>query len=185
MNMFKLTMTAMILCAGFTTIVAQEQEFKPAEPAKEHALLKLFAGEWDCENEMMMVPGQPPETSTGTMSGRMIGNLWAVVEVKVDAPEAICIGQATFGFDSMKSKKYVGTWTDAMTPFLWKYVGTAHGKKLVFDTEGPHPADAEKMIKARDIWDFKNDDLLVLTSEMEGPDGKMTMFMKATCRRKK
>ncbi len=183
--MLRLTMTAMIFCAGITTTMAQEQEFKPTEPTEEHKLLKLFAGEWVCENEMMMVPSQPPEKSTGSMSGRMIGNLWAVIEVKVDAPEEFYIGQATFGFDSLKSKKYIGTWTDAMTPFLWKYEGTAVGKKLALDTEGPHPADADKMIKACDTWEFKNDDLLVLTSEMEGPDGKMVTFMKSTCRRKK
>jgi hypothetical protein len=128
-----------------------------------------------------MVPGEPPVTFSGSMTGQMIGDLWAIVVVKADGYH----GQATFGFDSLKSKKYFGTWTDSMSAFLWKYEGIVDGDKLIFDSEGPHPAGPDKMIKARDTWEFKGEDLILLTGEMEGPDGKMITAMKATCTRKK
>jgi hypothetical protein len=41
------------------------------------------------------------------------------------------------------------------------------------------------MIKARDSWEFKGKDLIVLTSEMEGPDGRWIKMMEARCKRTK
>jgi hypothetical protein len=41
------------------------------------------------------------------------------------------------------------------------------------------------MIKARDTWEFRSKDQVILTGEMQGPDGKMFMMMRATCTRKK
>ena len=119
------------------------------------------------------------------MSGRMIGDMWASVVVKGESQGFSFEGQGTFGFDASNKKKYIGTWVDSTNDFLWQYEGVVKGTKLVLDTEGPNPAEPGKRIKARDTWDFKGKDELILTSEMQGPDGKMTMFMRATCVRKK
>ena len=40
----------------------------------------------------------------------------------------------TFGCDSQK-KKYIGTWPDLMSDFLWHYEGIVDGNKLVLNSE--------------------------------------------------
>ncbi len=72
-----------------------------------------------------------------------------------------------------------------LSDFLWQYEGVVEGNKLVLNSQGPNPADPEKMMKARDTWEFKGNDQLILTGEMEGPDDKLMTMMKVTCTRKK
>ncbi len=172
---------AVIICAG--TVGAQEEKPAGAE-AKEHGFLKQFVGTWDCDGEAFIEPGQAPTKMKSSMTGHMIGNFWAVVVVTSEGEGQPYHGQGTFGYDSRK-KKYIGTWADSMSEFLWRYEGTVDGDKLVLNSEGPNPADPGKMIKARDTWEFKSPDLIVLTGQMEGPDGKMTTMMTATCTRQR
>ncbi len=169
----------MIICAG---IVAAQDE-RP-EVGKEHEFLRQFVGVWACDGEAFIEPGKPPTKVKSSMTGHLIGNFWAIVVVKSDALGQPYHGQGTFGYDLQK-KKYIGTWTDSMSAFLWHYEGIVDGNKFVLNSEGPNPADPGKMIKIRDTWEFKSKDLIVLTGQMQGPDGKMTTMMTATCRRKK
>ena len=55
----------------------------------------------------------------------------------------------------------------------------------MLNSKGPNPHEPDKMIEARDTWEFKGNDLLVVTGQMQGPDGKMTTVMTATGKRKK
>ena len=156
----------------------------PAKGGAGHEFLKQFVGEWDCETEMFVEPDKPAK-SKATMTGHMIGNYWAIVVVHGEALGQPYHGQATFGFDAQKKKKYIGTWADSMSDFLWHYEGVVDGNKLVLNSEGPNPGDPDKMIKGRDTWEFKGKDQVILTGEMQGPDGKMVMMMRATGTRKK
>lgn len=181
--MIRLLTVIVLVSAGF--VLAEGQEPEPQQPAAEHQFLKRFVGEWECKNEAFMEPGQPPVISIGQMTGKMVGDFWAIVVVNVPDPERPYHGRATFGFDSLKQKKYFGTWVDSMSAFLWKYEGLVQGNKLILNSEGPNPFEPGKMVKARDTWEFEGDDLIVLTGAMEGPDGKFMTMMKATCKRKK
>jgi len=181
-------MTRLILVAAlaFAGIVRAQDDSKVPEPVKpvaQHAFLKQFAGEWECETECFM-PGGPAQKSKGSMTGTMVGDLWAILAVKGDMMGMPYHGQGTFGYDPEK-KKYIGTWVDSMQNHIWKYEGKVEGNKLILDSEGPCPSAPGKMMKARDTWEFKSKDQLVLTGEMEGDDGKMTKGMVATCNRKK
>ncbi len=156
----------------------------PGKAGAEYEFLKRFVGQWDCENEMFIEPGKPPAKSKGSMTSHMVGNYWVILAVNGEFLGQPYHGQGTFGFDSLKKKKYVGTWADSMSDFLWHYEGTVAGTKLVFASEGPNPEEPDKMIKIRDTWEFTGMDQLVLTSEMQGLDGKMTTMLKVTCKRK-
>lgn len=189
--MKKMQRIAETLCVCLLLSVAARgtaaQEPKPEVPkaSPDHEFLKRFVGEWDCETEATFAPGQPPVKSKGSMTGRMIGDFWAIVVVKGDALGLPYVGQGTFGYDSMKSKKYIGTWADSMSEFLWMYEGTVEGNKLILNSEGPNPSEPGKMIKGRDIWEFKGKDQVILTGEFQGPDGKFVTFGKTICTRTK
>lgn len=180
--MFRLCTVAVIVSAGF--VVAQDKKPETPKVGAEHEFLQRFVGDWDGEFEAFPEPGKPPAKSKSSMTGQMIGNFWAIVAVKGEIFGQPYHGQGTFGFDTQKKKKYIGTWADSESGFLWQYEGIVDGHKLVLDSEGPNPAEPGKMIKWRDTWEFKGKDQVVLTGEMQGPDGKMMTMVKITCSRK-
>ena len=115
-------------------------EPNPSQPAKtraEREFLKRFVGEWECTTEASFGPGKSV-TTKGTMTAHMIGNFWVVIDRKAEIGGKPYHGRATYGFDSRKNK-YIGTWTDSVSPILWHYQGDADENKLAVDSEGPHP----------------------------------------------
>jgi len=118
------------------------------KPVAEHQVLKNFVGEWDCEMESFMEPGKPTKHKS-TVSGKMVGDFWAAIDVKGDLAGMPFAGHGTFGFDAAK-KKAIGTWVDSMGDFLWMYDGKIEGNKLLLNAKGPSPMDPTKMIPYRD-----------------------------------
>jgi len=180
--------TQLLLTIVSISIVSQCTAAEPKVPKSgksrsEHEFLKQFVGEWDRTTEAFFGPGKSM-TTKGTMTGHMIGKFWVVIDLKADVAGKAYHGRATYGFDSRKTKKYVGSFTDSIAPILWQYEGKADGNKLVMETEGPHPG-MRGTFKFRNTWEIKNKDLIELTSEMEGRDGKMTTILKSISRRKK
>ena len=163
---------------------AQEQP-KPPAPQKEHEWLKQLEGEWVTESEAVMGPGQAPLKCKGTEVVRSLGGYWTVAEIKSDVMGTTVHGLMTIGYDG-KAKKYVGTWVCSMDGKLWTYEGTvdASGKVLTLNTEGPSTADPGKTVKMKDVIEIKGKDRKVLTSYMQGDDGKWVQFMTMTARRK-
>ncbi|MSR31176.1 MAG: DUF1579 domain-containing protein [Gemmataceae bacterium] len=106
------------------------------------------------------------------------------LEVTGDAGGVEYHGLGTFGYDGQK-KKYVGTWVDNMAPFLFHLEGALEGNKLTLHSQGPNPMNPETLVKTRDIYEFKGKDHLILTSAIEGPDGKWVPIMTVDCVRKK
>jgi hypothetical protein len=129
-------MCALIAILWTSMILAQDAKPQPASAGPGHKFLKQFVGDWECETDFVTEPGKPAQSSTGTMTGRMIGELWAVVNVHGDAFGQPYHGQGTFGFDSSK-KRYHGTWTDSMSEFMWRYDGTTEGYKLILNPKDP------------------------------------------------
>jgi hypothetical protein len=187
--MSKLATAALAVCTilglGLGVALAQGDDKMPErpKPTAEHKVLNNFVGEWDCEMESYAEPGKGVKHK-GTMTGKMLGDFWAICTIKGDMGGMTFTGQGTFGYDS-KKKKAVGHWIDSMGEFLWTYDGKIEGKKLVLDAMGPSMSDPSKLIAYRDTWDFSTPDTLILTSEFTGPEGKLTPMMKATCTKKK
>ena len=173
--------------AGVVAVVlagpAAAQE--PPKPQKEHDWLKQFEGEWELVNEITTEPGKPPVTCKGTETVRVLGGLWIVGEIKGEFMGTPMTGIMTVGYDTGK-KKYVGTWVCSMCDHLSRYEGSvdAAGKVLTLECEGPSP-ETGKLVKMKDVVEFKDKDTRVMTSSMLGEDGKWTTFMTMTARRKK
>ena len=160
----------------------EKPKLRPTKSRAQHEFLKQFVGEWERTTEMFLRPGKST-TSKGTMSAKMLGDFWIVLDLKGDFAGNPYHGRATYGFDTLKKKKYVGVFTDTMAPIMWNYEGQADGNKLIMETEGPHPM-MRGSFKFRNTWSFKAKDVIELHSEMEGRDGKMVTILKSTCRRK-
>jgi hypothetical protein len=163
---------------------AQENFALPA-PQTEHKWLTQLVGEWDTEGEMN-VPGSVPIKSTGTDTVRMLGGFWLVSDVKGDVMGTSVEARLTLGYDP-KKKKYVGTWIDSMTNFMWNYEGSVDdtGKILTLNTEGPGFQGGDKLTKFKEVIEIKNKDERTFTSSMQGADGKWTQLMSVKYRRKR
>mgnify|MGYP000997372336 CR=1 FL=1 len=158
-----------------------------AEPQQEHLWLQKFVGEWAYESECNMGPGQPLSTFRGTESVRSLGGLWVLCEGRWETPGGgTTTTIMTLGYDPLK-KKYVGTFIGSMMTNIWAYEGTLDpaGTTLPLDTEGPSFVGDGKMVKFKDVLEFKSDDHRVLTSHMQGENGEWSVFMTANYKRVK
>ena len=181
-----------IACVGIIssllTLSLLKAEDKAAVPGplKEHAWLQQFVGEWESVSEATVTPGQAPMTCKGTMSSRSLGGIWVVSEVKSEMMGVPMHAIQTLGYDP-QAKRYIGTWIDSMFNHMWKYEGIVDdaGKVLTLEAEGPNFVQEGKTAKYRDIYEFKSKDHVVMTSSMQGDDGKWTVFMKGNVHRKK
>jgi hypothetical protein len=157
------------------------------EPQKEHQWLQRLVGEWTCEGEAMMKPGDPSIKWKATETVRSIGGLWVVGEGKGETPGGgASITMVTLGYDPQK-KRYVGSFVGSMMANLWVYDGQldAQEKVLTLDTEGPAMGGEPKTAKYRDIVEIKSEDHRVLSSVVQGDDGNWHEVMRANYHRVK
>ena len=133
-----------------------------------------------------MGPDLPPVQCSGTMSSRQLGGFWVLNEIKGDMGGTQMNGVQMIGYDEAK-KKYVGTWVDSMTSFLWRYEGSVDrtGRVLTLDADGPNFMGDGKLTKYQDVYEFKSADEILMTSRMLGDDGKWVTFMSGTAKRSK
>jgi hypothetical protein len=156
------------------------------KPEQEHEWLQQLVGEWESDVEMFIEPGKPPLKSKGTESVRAIGGFWTLAENKGEAFGQPFTGLLTLGYDATK-KRYVGTWVDSMTGYLWTYEGTvdATGKVLTLETQGPCPDAPGKLSQFKEVLALKSKDHKVFSSSIQGEDGKWTTMMTINYHRKK
>lgn len=154
-------------------------------PTEQHAWLKKFAGEWETTSKTPEFPGQPAMECAGAFRARMIGELWLINDVRMEAQGTTVTALQTIGYDTDK-KKYVGTWVDSVMNHMWRYEGEVDktGKKLTLNAEGPNLMAKGKSANYRDSYEFKSNDLVIMTSEMQMKDGKWVTFMTGTMKRK-
>ena len=131
-------------------------------------------------------PGVPEMKCEGKVTGRMLGGYWLVNEMKSNLGEVEMQALQTVGYDPEK-KKYVGTWVDNMMNLMWHYEGSVDesGKILTLEAEGPNMMGGEGKSKYRDVYEFKSDDEIAATSQVQGPDGEWVTFMNGTYKRVK
>lgn len=175
--------TVLMSLVGGSALTAQEIPEFP-KPSEEHQWLEKFVGEWKTECECSMGPGQKPVKSVGTISSRMVGAFWVINEMNSKMMEMPMRGVQTIGYDP-EQKKYVGTWVDSMTNFMWHYRGTVDesGRKLTLSAEGPNFMAEGKTAQFRDAYEFKSPDHIIVTSSMQGEDGEWITFMSGDAKR--
>ncbi len=173
-----------IAIAGFVAALLSAASSCVAQEGvtKEHEWLRQFVGEWEAAVGAEVGPKGPEITE----SVRALGARWIVAESRLSTMDPPMTAMLTLGYDPRK-KKYVGTWIDSATSYLWTYEGTvdAAGRVITLEAEGPNPLSPGKLFKFRDVYELKGRDHKVLTSSMQGADGKWVTFVTVHYRRKK
>lgn len=154
-------------------------------PEKEHEWLRQFTGVWSTHSKAEMGPGQPAMECSGSITSRMAGGFWVINEMKGDMAGTPMFGVQTIGYDPSR-KKYVGTWIDSMSSYMWHYEGTTDkaGRVLTLEAEGPNFMAEGERTKFQDIYEFKSADEIAISSRMLAKDGKWITFLTGTARRK-
>jgi len=137
------------------------------QPTAEHEFLKRFTGDWKVTHEQM----------AGTEHGRMMGDVWLLLEGRGLESEGGHNYLFTIGFDTRKGK-FVGSFVCNMTTEIWVYEGELEGEKLVLRTRG-QAFDGSGEANFRDSFFFEGSERM-LTSHMEQPDGTWVEFMRAS-----
>lgn len=153
------------------------------KPQSEHEWLAQLAGEWTVESECRMGPDQPLETSTGTVSARMLGGLWLVAEGTGHSPQddSDWTTIMTLGYDPAQST-FVGTFIASMMTHLWPYRGQIEGNTLTLDSEGPR-FDGKGLTKYRDSIEIVAAHHWIMRGEVLNDDGTWGPLMTGHHRR--
>jgi hypothetical protein len=119
-----------------------------------------------------------------TLVSRKIGGFWIQTEINGKMAGDPMTAIQTIGYDGSK-KKFVGTWVDSMTPYLWQYEGFVDpaGKVLTLQADGPNFMADGKLTKFEDIYEFTSAEQMTMKSRMLGSDGKWVTFMTGTATR--
>ncbi|MGE3174199.1 MAG: DUF1579 family protein [Planctomycetota bacterium] len=111
----------------------------PLVPTAEHARLEDNVGRWNVQCTYHLGGGQQPMQATGQDTIERVGPFWTLSHLRSDLMGAPFVGRAAVGYDP-RTGKWVSTWIDSMSPFLYVLEGgfDASGKvlELTCDTIG-------------------------------------------------
>ena len=156
-------------------------------PTKQHEEMAREAGVWDAESTMWMTPDAEPVASKGVETNRMLGKMWLTSEYEGDMAGQKFTGRMQLGYDPLK-KKYVGTWIDSISPFMFTmegdYDATTHTLTLMMNGTAGMTGKPET---AKNITRYIDNDTKVFEMHMpvEGQDGKWWKMMEIKYKRRK
>jgi hypothetical protein len=176
---------ALALTIVATTARAQEPPEFP-KPQKEHEWLNQFLGEWEMESECTPGPGQPPVKGKMQEKIRSIGGFWVMSEGESEMLGLKMSIVMTLGY-SPEKKKYIGTWTDSIQPYMWQYEGSvdATGRILTLEADGPSMLKPGTTAKYRDVTEFKSKDERAFSSFIQNEKGEWVKMVSGVAKRKK
>lgn len=151
-------------------------------PTPEHARLEDGVGRWNVECTYYMAEGQPPLKTTGRDSIERIGPYWTMSNFRSDLMGAPFAGRAAIGYDPIR-KKWMATWVDSMSPFLFVLEGEFDeaGKVLSMRCEAPTPTG--EMAKFRTREEHVSRDQRVLQMFHVREDGTESQMLEFVYRR--
>jgi hypothetical protein len=150
------------------------------KPIKEHEWLQNLLGEWRIETEMVMEPGEPKVTSSGTSSVKSLGGLWAFSEDHESMPD----GEATTSYFSIgydvTFKEYRACMVMSASSHAWNFTGSLSddGKIMTLNCEGPSMIDDGTALY-RNVIELIDKDHRSLTSYNQDENGAWQEYMKA------
>jgi len=142
-----------------------------AAPGPEHARLDDLVGTFDAAVKIWMVPGAPPEESTGTMVNEWIlGGRYVRGEYLGSFQGSEFTGVSIIGFDNA-TQSYQGTWLDSMTTAI---LPVSHGVReasvITMEREMLDPMSGN-MVSERDVFRIESRDRHTMEMYVGTPDG--------------
>lgn len=181
MNLKVNLLAAALLVCGVSVTVAQQAQ----EPDELHKVLKKDVGVWDAKMTMWMPGFDEPIEAQAVETNRMMGDFWLVSEFKAEIFGQPFEGHGQFGYDPNK-EKFVGTWTDSMTPTISLMSGEWDYEKqtMTHISKGTNPETGGEMI-SKNVVVYESDDAHTMTMFMKGEDGSWEKSMEIAYTRKK
>lgn len=121
--------------------MADHAECQMPAPAPEHALLMGSVGVWDVKTKNFMGPGKPPIEGHAVDRVDAIGGFWTVSHYETTFFGQPFTGSCLLGYDPGK-KKYVMTWADSMSSFLFIFEGEFDAATRTLTCVGKGPSMA-------------------------------------------
>ena len=150
----------------------------------EHQWLAQLAGQWESTGEAN-IPGADPLTCTGSEDAHMLGDLWLISEGEGSMMGHTVNTQLTLGYDP-DQQKFVGTWIDSSSGYMWKYEGTLDERTqtLTLDTRGPSMVNPGEQANYRETIQLLEDGQKLFTSSVEGENGEWQTIVTVRSTRK-
>ncbi len=143
-----------------------------------HAEVRRKVGDWLVRCTYFMGGETDPIEVAGRERGEMLGDLWCNSRFEADMLGSPLSGNASLGFDPVKGK-YVGTWKDSATPFLYTFEGDFDAAEGVFEMEGIN-FDPVRRCPAnyRSRIEFISKDEHILNLSIDVPDNDPIMVLR-------
>ncbi len=157
------------LLAGVASLIFAANSFAQISgPPKETEQYKRDVGEWTCDISFWMAPDSEPQTTKGTESNRMLGDMWLISEFKADFGGTPFEGCGLFGFDP-STEKYVGSWVDSMSPYVTHMQGTWDAATKTMNQTGTGKDPTGNEMKMKSTISYKDDGTRVMTMYYQLP----------------
>jgi Protein of unknown function (DUF1579) len=174
------TMTGLLMSLALSIVpVAAAAQAPPPTPGPEHAILKEDVGTWDASLEMM-VPGAPPAAASKGVEVNAMGcnGLCLVTDFKGEIMGGPFHGHGVSAWDPAK-KKYVGGWSDSMTPGVAVTESTWDAATKTMSGTMETPDGSGGTVKMRSTVEYAAGKR-VMSLFMTGSDGKEMSTMRIT-----
>jgi hypothetical protein len=152
-------------------------------PGKEHQKLAASVGTWDAVIEAVGEDGKSTTTKGVSVRRMGPGGFWLIDEFEGDVMGQKFVGHGVNGYDPLQSK-YVGSWSDSMSPSLLVSSGNFDKDGKVLTMTGKGPGMDGKMVEMRLVTTAPDANTEVFEMFMPGPDGKEMRMLKITYTRR-
>jgi Protein of unknown function (DUF1579) len=157
----------------------------PPPPGPEHQVLASDAGTWDAVLEMTAPDGSTMRSNGVQEDTVGCGGRCLVTSFKSEMmPGTMFEGRGVTAWDGAK-KKYVGAWTDSMSPGMGVSEGTYDAATKSFTSFMDSTDMTGTVVKTKSVVQHTDADHKVMTMFMTGPDGKEAQAMKISYTRRK
>lgn len=170
----------MLVIFGVALVLAQPAlAQQPSKPGPEHEKLRKLEGTWEAT---IKAGGSE---SKGTVTYKMeLGGLWLVSNFEGEFGGDKFQGKGMDTFDARK-KKYVSVWADSMSTTPLVMEGTFDNEGKILTMTGEATGQDGNLAKVKTTSEMKDNDTMEWTMSMADKDGKETMAMSITYKRKK